>query len=394
MLIFTLSPVILKGIPMSELSALIRAEIAPAGSIPFERFMDLALYHPKFGYYRRPRQKPRTGRQGDFFTSVSVGPLFGRLLARQFFEMWQKLEMPAPFWIIEQGAEDAQLACDILSWCRTEAPEFFTALRYAIIEPVPANQLLQREKIEPIGLIDPVIWFPNLDNLPSFNPTGVFFSNELVDSFPVAVVIRRQEIWLERHVTLGPSGQFAWTEKPITNPQLAAAVLDLPPLEGYTTEIKFRARAWMRLVVGILSRGYVLTIDYGFPASSYYASFRSAGTLTAYRDHRRSDDMLRDPGAGDITAHVDFTALAHAGESAGLITLGFLDQQHLLMGIAHDELGGAPAAQTGIAARLRAWQTLTHPEHLGARFHALLQAKDAPSNLAGLRHARPDKLHS
>ena len=377
---------------MRELSALIRAEIARSGSIPFERFMDLALYHPKFGYYRRPREKPRTGRAGDFFTSVSVGPLFCRLLARQFLEMWQKLAKPTPFWIIEQGGEDAQLACDILEWCRSTAPEFFAAIRYALIEPDPANQLFQQKKFESSRLTDRPTWFQNLEDVSSSNPTGVFFSNELIDAFPVPLVTHRHGTWLERHVTLDPANNFIWTEQPITNPQLTSAVRDLPALEGYTTEINLRSRAWINQAAQVLHRGYLLTIDYGFSASIYYAPFRLQGTLTAYRDHRRSDDLLRDPGLQDLTAHVDFTALARAGEAAGLTTLGFLDQQHLLMGIAHGELSGAPDHPTGISQNLRAWQTLIHPEHLGTRFQALLQAKDAPPDLTCLRYARPNSL--
>ena len=141
-----------------------------------------------------------------------------------------------------------------------------------------------------------------------------------------------------------------------------------------------------------LHRGYVLTIDYGHPASLYYAPHRSHGTLTAFVKHHGVDDVLAEPGMRDITAHVDFTALHQAGERAGLATLGFLDQQHFLMGVAHDELSGAGGPQVGIQKNLGAWNTLTHPEHLGADFFALLQAKNAPTNLDGLRFARPGGL--
>jgi len=135
-----------------------------------------------------------------------------------------------------------------------------------------------------------------------------------------------------------------------------------------------------------------LTIDYGYPASLYYAPFRFSGTLTAFVRHHSIDDVLAEPGMRDITAHVDFTALARAGEHAGLATLGFLDQQHFLMGVAHEELSGAGGPQVKIQENLRAWNTLTHPNHLGADFFALLQAKDAPANLDGLRFARPGGL--
>jgi SAM-dependent MidA family methyltransferase len=166
----------------------------------------------------------------------------------------------------------------------------------------------------------------------------------------------------------------------------------LPTIEDYTTEINLRARQWIGEVGRAMSRGYVLTIDYGYPASLYYAPFRTGGTLTAFVRHHSVDDVLAEPGMRDITAHIDFTALARAGEKAGLATLGFLDQQRFLMGVAHDELSGAGGPLVKILENLGAWNTLTHPEHLGADFFALLQAKDAPANLDGLRYARPGGL--
>ena len=118
---------------------LIREEITRLGPMRFDRFMELVLYHPERGYYRRERETPRTGRKGDFYTSVSVGPLFGRLLGKQFWEMWERLGNPSPFWIVEQGGEDAQLAADILDWCREQTPDFFEAIRYGLIENAQAR---------------------------------------------------------------------------------------------------------------------------------------------------------------------------------------------------------------------------------------------------------------
>jgi SAM-dependent MidA family methyltransferase len=373
---------------VNELTGILAAEIAASGPISFARFMELALYHPTLGYYRRERPGPRTGRAGDFFTSVSVGPLFGRLLARQFFEMWELLEKPDPFWIIEQGAEDGQLAADILDWSRAQVPDFFAAIHYALIEPAPDARALQQKKLGELGLAGKVLW-DDLADLAARQPVGVIFCNELVDAFPVRLITRQQDAWVERCVTFSSETEFTWTHCPIEDAELANTItsLPLPPLPGYTTEIHLRARHWMRETAAVLARGYALTLDYGFPASGYYADFRSHGTLTAYRAHRRSDDVLRDPGAQDITAHVEFTGLIDAAARAGLAPLGLLDQQHFLMGIAHAELSGSPAPSTGLAENLRAWQTLIHPSHLGTRFHALLQAKHAPAHLAGLRFA-------
>jgi SAM-dependent MidA family methyltransferase len=377
---------------MTTLEEIIRAEIGAHGPMRFDRFMEMALYQPGTGYYAKYNGPSPIGRNGDFYTSVSVGPLFGHLLARQFLQMWQQLGSPARFWIIEQGAHDGQLACDILEWCRAETPAFFETIRYAIVQSTGALSMLQKCAPEP-ALLAHITWFENLDALAQEKPTGVFFSNELVDAFPVRSIVLRSGQWLEQHVQFRED-TFRWIDLPIADPELADAIaaLPLPPIDGYTTEINLRARHWIAGVARALERGYVLTIDYGHPAALYYADFRTSGTLTAFVRHHGIDDVLAEPGMRDITAHVDFTALAQAGEKAGLTTLGFLDQQRFLMGVAHDELSGAEGPRLNIQKNLRAWNTLTHPEHLGANFFALLQAKDAPANLDGLRFARPGGL--
>jgi len=379
---------------MSPLKEIIRAEILELGSIRFDRFMDLALNHPLYGYYSRELEKPRTGREGDFFTSVSVGPMFGRLLARQFFQMWQVLGNPSPFWMIEQGAHDGQLACDILHWCRKETPEFFETIRYAVIEPSASMRDLQQKRIEEEGFSQQVAWFQKIDSLSAEQPMGVFFSNELVDALPVRVITRKKEEWRELRVALGKEDALGWVDCPINDQELADAIQSLPlsAIEGYTTEINLSACNWMGQVGRAMKRGYVLTIDYGFPASIYYADFRVGGTLTAYLEHRRSDEILVGPGSRDITAHVDFTALAKAGEKAGLTTLGFVDQQRFFMGVAHDELSEVEGPRVGLVENLRAWNTLTHPEYLGTRFQILLQAKNVEASVEGLRFARPGGL--
>ncbi|MCE0496448.1 MAG: SAM-dependent methyltransferase [Methylacidiphilales bacterium] len=380
---------------MTELEEIIRAEIRREGSLRFERFMDLALYDPGHGYYGKAGGAARIGRRGDFFTSVSVGPLFGRLLARQFFQMWEMLGRPVPFWLIEQGANDGRLAVDILEWCRSAIPAFFEAVRYAIVEP---SGIARKQQQNAMGTVNPelaalVTEWESPVSLAAEKPVGVFFSNELVDAFPVRVVRFQSGQWRERYVVLA-DGALGWSDFAIEDHEVLEVMsgLPLPLVEGYTTEINLRARRWMAELGRALTRGYVVTLDYGFPASAYYADFRVGGTLTAHMNHRRTEEVLADPGSRDITAHVDFTALAQAGEKAGLTTLGFVDQQHFLMGIAHDELSEKEGPRVGIAESVRVWHTLTHPNHLGARFHALLQAKDAPANLDGLRFSRPDGL--
>jgi SAM-dependent MidA family methyltransferase len=377
---------------MTALEEIIRTEIRAHGPMRFDRFMEMALYHPEFGYYAKSGGPSQIGRSGDFYTSVSAGPLFGRLLARQFLQMWQVLGKPNPFWIIEQGAHDGQLACDVLDWCRTETPDFFQVVRYGIVQSSGALSMQQKCAPES-AIISHITWFEDLSDLAGENPLGVFFSNELVDAFPVRSVTYRSGKWLEQHVAIDEEN-LRWVDLPIRDFEVNDAVdsLRLPEIERYTTEINLRAREWIGDVAHALRRGYVLTIDYGHPASKYYAPHRTGGTLTAYVKHHPIDDVLAEPGMRDITAHVDFTALVKAGEQSGLKTVGFLDQQHFLMGIAHGELSGAAGPRIGIQESQGAWNTLTHPEHLGADFFALLQVKDAPATLDGLRFSRPGGL--
>jgi SAM-dependent MidA family methyltransferase len=352
----------------------LRTTILKDGPMPFDDFMLQALYSPEVGYYAK---NPSIGRDGDFYTSVSVGPLFGRLLAQQFFQMWQMLDRPDPFWIVEQGAHDGQLSRDVRGWCKTEAPEFFSALRYGIVDGNPVDDCVEM----------------NLQRHPENHLVGVFFSNELVDAFPVHVVTFRDGTWQQGCAEVSNHG-FVWRYRPLKEPVIERALKEraIPEIEGYTTELSTMATEWMGHVGRIMRRGYVLTIDYGFPSHLYYAPHRTAGTLTAYAKHKRVDDVLANVGEQDITAHVDFTALARTGQQAGLSHLGFVDQQRFLTGIAHDELAGAAGPRAGVAEHSRAFQTLTHPQHFGTRFHALLQAKDAPGGLDGLRFARAGDL--
>jgi SAM-dependent MidA family methyltransferase len=376
---------------VTALELMIRDEIRARGPMRFDRYMELALHHPAHGYYAAGRP---IGREGDFFTSVSVGPLFGQLLARQARQMWRALDCPRPFWIIEQGTHDGQLALDILESCRSGPDDFLAAVRYGIIEPSSSARKLQERRVTKAKLGERVCWMRDLREVRREKPIGIFLSNELVDAFPVHLIHRSADAWMERCVEVDDEGSLSWTDVSIQDEKLGEAIrgLPLPEIEGYVTEINLTARDWMQEVAKVFERGYVLTIDYGFPASLYYAPFRSGGTLTTYQDHRRDDDVLHSPGKRDITAHVDFTALVRAGESGGLTTLGLIDQQRFLMGVAQSELSGAEKYENGIPSQLRAWNTLTHPEHLGSRFQVLAQAKNAPGTLDGLRFARPGGL--
>lgn len=359
------------------LTSFIGEEIATSGSMPFRRFMEMALYHPAHGYYGSGRA--RVGKKGDFFTNVSVGPLFGRLLARQFAEMWRRMGGGQDFSLVEQGAHGGELAGDVLAGLREFSPECFAAATYRIVEPSPALAERQQERLSPWGT--KVRWSATI---PRF--AGVHFSNELPDAFPVHLVRWTGSEWRELAV-VWESERFAFLDTSIVSAELAAACgqIPLPLPAGYTTEINLAARAWVAEVAAQLVRGYVLCVDYGYERADFYALERVSGTLSAYSQHRREPDPLARPGEVDITAHVEWTSLIEAAQAAGLSLAGFTDQHHFMVG-----LGAEHFADGGNLHETRAFQTLMHPQFMGAAFKVLALAKDAPfvPKLGGFRYAR------
>jgi SAM-dependent MidA family methyltransferase len=367
---------------MAELlSDFIRAEIAASGPMPFRRFMELALYHPGFGYYASGRA--RVGRKGDFFTNVSVGPLFGRLLSRQFAEGWRLMGSPVEFSIIEQGAHEGDLAADVLSGLRDFSPECFAASTYRIVEPFPVLAARQSERLG--AFAGKVIWVGSIKEIEGLS--GVCFCNELPDAFPVHLVVWTGTEWRERHV-VEQAARFVFQDAALGSGDLAeaCAAIPLPLPVGYVTEVNLAARKWIAEVGGSLCRGFVLVVDYGWTREEFYAPGRSAGTLSAYANHRREPDPLARPGELDLTAHVEFSSVIEAGATAGLQLAGLTDQHHFLVG-----LGAEYFADGANAADRRAFQTLMHPEMMGLAFKVAAFAKgiDPLPALAGFRYARP-----
>lgn len=374
------------SMPETPLSRSLREEIARRGApMSFREFMAAALYHPQHGYYASGRARIG-GQGGDFFTNVSVGPLFGRMLAGVFLEMWQRLGKPREFTLAEQGAAGGDFAHDVLERVKMDAPDFFRALRYAIIEPLPAWRERQETKLASFG--GTVLWRESLETLEPF--TGVHFSNELLDAFPVHLIRFVDGAWRERCV--GPD--FSWVDAPISDGALRRHIegLPLPRISGYTAEINLDALAWIDLLGGKLQRGWVLAVDYGYPRDVLYAPGRVSGTLRCHAAHRRGDDPRERPGERDITAHVDFTTLAERAEtSAGLRLAGFTDQHHFLTALTESFFAG----RTPDAKETRALQTLLHPELLGSAFKYLALEKNIPpaaGRLSGFCFARDPRL--
>ena len=360
------------------LSDLIAAGITDGGPLTFARFMELALYHPQLGYYASGRAK--IGRGGDFYTNVSVGSVFGRVLAAQFREMWHHLGQPAEFCLVEQGAHDGQFAEDVLA----ALPDL--PLTYWIVEPSAPLREMQLEKLPSQG--DRVQWAADLESLPVFE--GVHFSNELVDALPFHLVQSNGSAWEELFVTVR-DGAFAFVPA-APSPSLEDDLRAYPTRPaGARAEVRPAVRGWLHTLGEKLHTGYVLAVDYGFPRAQLLAPHRREGTFSCYRSHRRDARPLEEPGQKDITAHVDFTALAAAARESGFRVGGFTDQHHFLVGASESLLKALdgppdPAAQK----MLRGLQALLHPESMGTQFHYLALSKGLadPKPLAGFRHAR------
>ena len=405
--------------------------------------MELALYCPELGFYER--EKDNVGRSGHFYTSVSVGPLFGELLAFQFARWFEERinerkfancapeptpnpseegnPQPTPnpsqegnpnpdalpcgvpllggvrggfsqrfmgsaecgvehetLQLIEAGAHDGRLACDILNWLRERRPEVFERTQYCIIEPSAIRREWQRKTLAEFS--QQLRWhdsfpIPSSDLRP---PISVLcFSNELLDAMPV----RRfgwdtaKHAWFEWGVAT-EADRFIWTRMTGTIDPASLGLPTSPELldvlpDGYTMEISPAAEAWWSAAAKGIGHGRLLTFDYGYGAEESISPGRLNGTLRAYRDHKQVENVLDAPGEQDITAHVDFGRIKRAGETAGLKTEQMERQESFLTRLASETW--KPGADFGDwdQKRTRQFQTLTHPQHLGRNFRVLIQ---------------------
>ncbi|MEH1794145.1 MULTISPECIES: class I SAM-dependent methyltransferase [unclassified Nostoc] len=361
-----------------------RITTSPQQRITFAQFMDMALYHPEYGYYSSDALKIGF-KGGDFFTSPNLCDDFGELLAEQFFQMWEILGKPIPFSLVEMGAGQGLLALHILKYHQLRYPDFFTALEYIIVEKSPTLRQEQQQRLQDL----PVRWC-NLEDILPNAMVGCFFSNELVDAFPVHQFTLETGELREIYITTDSNEKETClsfvevTGEPSTL-QLAE-YLDLLGIdltqsaypEGYRSEINLAALDWLSIVADRLQRGYVLTIDYGYPASRYYNPRRSQGTLQCYYQHRFHDNPYINIGQQDITAHVDFTALERWGEKCNLKNIGFIQQGLFLMALGLGERIAALSYQkqplSELLQRRDALHQLIDPTGLGG-FGVLIQSK-------------------
>jgi len=324
--------------------------------------MEMALYCPKIGYYER--EDSVLGRTGDFYTSVSVGPVFGELLARQFAEWLEKMPT-TEHTLIEAGAHDGQLAGDILTWLGEVRPDL--PVEYWIVEPSERRRAWQESKLDVFA--GKVTWFASLDALPSY-VSGVIFSNELLDAMPVHILQWRDGRWVELRVAL-KGDALAWQATELTtdpgHPEIPSELAAVLP-DGFQIEVSPAARNWWRSAAAKLQRGKLITIDYGLEQDELFAPQRQHGTIRAYYRHHLTDDLLARPGEQDLTAHVNFTDIKRTGEETGLKTESVVGQSKFLTDI-------AATVSNWSSERVRQFQTLTHPEHLGRAFKVLIQSR-------------------
>lgn len=350
---------------------------APGQRLTFAEFMEQVLYNPEFGYYNR--ELAPMGRAGDYLTSPHVAPDFGELMAVQLEQMWRAIGQPELFTVVEMGAGQGVLAADILRFAQAQYPQFYQALHYGIIERSARLQNLQNTQLSDWAKIEKVTW-NTWKALPRESVIGCFLSNELVDAFPVHRVCLAQGELQEIYVRLNES-KTQLTEElgPLSNPGLATYFAPLgldmttPPYpEGYRTEVNLAAQDWLTTVAQHLNRGFVLTLDYGYPATTYYHPNRTDGTLQAYYQHHHHNDPYIHLGNQDLTAHVNFTALEIWGQQQSLTPLVFTHQAPWLMSLGLGER---------LAANNQNSENINHALHRRAALHQLID----PMGLGGLR---------
>jgi SAM-dependent MidA family methyltransferase len=378
----------------------ILGEVTAGGPISFARFMEMALYCPKTGYYEA--EEDTIGRGGDYYTSVSVGGVFGQLLALQMAEWLESYDARLKTGvrdanlllaqIVEGGAHTGQLANDILQWLREHRPGLFAHLEYWIIDPSLARQQWQRRTLAEFEM--KVRWAESWDALGSrsdFIPPRVIFANELLDAMPLhrfgwdAKAAR----WFEWGVA-ARDGKLVWArlrdgvELPALLRERFPAELTAVLPDQFVLEYSPFALEWWRGAAEALRVGKLLAFDYGWTFEEFLARHPAGGTVRGYRSHQSTTDVLEEPGAQDITAHVDFSAIRGAGEASGLVTNSFQSQEQFLVATMSEAIKhGATSAWT--PTQLRQFQTLVHPQHLGRAFRVLVQERSANAATSGIR---------
>ena len=367
-----------------SLQQLIALEIETlGGAMPFSRFMELALYAPRLGYYSGGASK--LGASGDFTTAPEISPLFGAAVARAAAAI---IAQSAPD-IIEFGAGTGKLARDVLAALDGMGVQINS---YTIIELSGELRARQQENLKDLPQVRWLYGFPE-----AFS--GVVLANEVLDAMPVELIIRQDGAWQRQIVTV-QDGAFAFVQAPLPQAladQAARQILDADTLpDGYLTEIHPVAQGFMASLAGMFEggRGAAILFDYGFPAHEFYLDQRMGGTLMCHYRHHSHPDPFYLPGLQDITAHVDFTAMALASQEAGLPVLAYMNQASFLLGCGIGELllENDPEQALHYLPQSRAVQKLVSPSEMGELFKVLVVGKDVDLPDAIVRADRTHRL--
>lgn len=372
---------------MNPLEQIIIERITREGPITFESFMDMALYHPEFGYYAS--SESAIGREGDFFTGPHLHPIFGAMIGRQMFEMWESMGKPSTFDIAEVGAGHGYLARDILDYLTRSdrLVEFIEAIHYIVVEPYKHFEDRQRAVLVPSldnppsppffkgGNQQTVTWVKSLRELNDIK--GCIVTNELLDAFPVHLIRmnnRMHEIYVNYK-----GDKFIEETQDISSDGLKdyiKAILPGPLPPGYRTEINLRMRNWLAEAAAALKEGFVLTIDYGYSAKEYYSEDRTGGTLLCYHKHTLEDSPYLNVGRQDITAHVNFSSLKSWGEELGLKAAGYCPQGTFLTAAGIDEvITECYAGAADYLSELSKIKRLIFPQGMGESHNVMVQYK-------------------
>jgi len=366
----------------TQLKNILLQRIAQQGRITFADFMAACLYEPGLGYYTSPGRK--VGAEGDFYTSISVHAAFGRVIARELAQMWRCMGSPPAFTLVECGAGNGRLACDIMDYLAEREATLHGSLQLVLVEKEPSLESAQREMLS--AHVERITWLsPDEFSSGRFTFSGCLYSNELIDALPVHRVVMNPEGLQEIYVT-SQDGEFHEETGPLSTDAikeyLARIAVELHP--GQQAEINLAAPDWLASASRALHKGFILTIDYGFPAAELFAPHRKRGTLLCYHRHQTEENPYIRLGSQDITSHVDFTTLMKCGEELGLHTEWFGEQYRFLLssGIVEEieEIERSSATDDHKLKLRLALKKLIMPEGgMGDTFRMLIQSKGVES---------------
>lgn len=367
----------------------IAEEIRARGPIPFSRYMEMCLYEPGLGYYTRAREQ--FGRAGDFYTSSDVHAVFGRLLARQFDEMWRAMGAPEKVEVVEIGPGRGLFAQDVIDWAGKKFWDFRDALTYRLVETSGYLRARLEQRFAEKIASGKMSVHSSLRELPTGSESSIVFGNEFFDALPTEVVDHRGELRIDCQ-----GGLFVETFAEPSARELE--YLDryaVHPEEGETVEARLWDECYLKCIAERVRQGFVLLIDYGYTREELLSG-KHRGTVRAIRQHAISDNPYQAPGDQDITAHVNFTALREMAQAAGFESVGFVTQAQFLMGIgetnqfadAFEEVS-VPQEHAKVNLQLR---HLVMPEAMGEAFDVLVLRKgiekEKAAALSGLRYLR------